>query len=109
LGQRPGTGVERFNVWRTLLREYQPPGADTKVTLLKTDGTMITGLLAGYDSSGSGSERDIALRSPIEVLRPGWTNAEELASGWRCLIVSARDIAEVYVTWPPSGPVESGS
>lgn len=101
LGQKAGLDIERFSVWRTLLREYQPSGADTKVTLVKTDGTMIMGLLAGYDTSGSGSERDIALQQPISVRRFNSGQPEDVPDSWRCMIVAARDIAEVYVTWPP--------
>ena len=109
LGHRPGSAVERFSVWRTLLREHQPKGADTKVTVVKTDGTLVTGLLAGYDTSGSPSERDLALQPPIEVLRPGWSSPTSLGDGWKRMIISGRDIAEILVTWPPSAERGDGA
>lgn len=107
LRHEPGEQVERFPVWRTLFRDLRPRGADTKLTVLKKDGTLITGLLAAYSSTGSGDDREIALSEPIEILRPGYKHPRQLIGGWKIIMVSSAEISEVFVTWPPKGTTVS--
>ncbi len=102
LRHESGHQVERFGLWRTLLRDSRPTGADTQVTLLKTDGALITGLVGGYDTTGSSGQRDIALSQPIQVYRSGWSAPQDVPSEWKYLIVSGAEISELFVTWPPS-------
>lgn len=106
LGHRPGEQLERFSVWRTLLRDWKPPDADTKVTVLKKDGTLITGIVAGYEATATSSERDIALGQPLELYRPGWDSPRKPDAGWRFLVVPGDQISEVFITWPPRAQPE---
>lgn len=101
LGHESGEQVERFAIWRTLFRDTRPKGADTQVTLLKNDGTLIIGIVGGYDTTNTSGERDIALTHPIAVLRPGWDAPRDVPPEWKYLIVSSSEISEVFVTWPP--------
>lgn len=102
LRHQPGEQVERFPVWRTLFRDARPVRADTKLTVLKKDGTLITGLLASYSANGAGDERDLALGQPIEVLRQGDKRPRQLAVGWPLMLINAGEISEIFVTWPPT-------
>lgn len=96
-----GEQVERFPVWRTLFRDLRPRGADTKLTVLKKDGTLVTGLLAAYSPGGSGDDREIAIRQPIEIFRPGYVTPRGLDPGWKVMLISAVEISEIFLTWPP--------
>lgn len=103
LRHQPGEQVERFPLWRTLFRDARPLGAVTKLTVLKKDGTMVTGNMAGYTTDGSRDERDLALAQPIEIFRLGDREPRRVPEGWRVVILAASDISEIFVTWPPKG------
>lgn len=101
LRHETGQQIERVSVWRALFRDVRPPGASTRVTVIKKDGTMITGTVAAYTTnSGGGHDRDLALSGPIEIMRPS-QSLEKVPDHWPLLILPAADIAEILVTWPP--------
>lgn len=49
----PGEQIERAPIWREFLRDQRPVGADTRVTVIKKDGSMWIGRVAGYTPSDS--------------------------------------------------------
>lgn len=102
-----GEQIERFGVWRTIFRDFRPHGAETQVTLVKRDGTLITGTLGGYDTSGPIADRNLALSGAVHVLRPGWDCPRELPGDWKFIIIPGSEISEVMVTWPPSHSTSS--
>lgn len=104
LRHEPGEQIERVSVWRAVFRDVRPAGASTRVTVIKKDGTMITGAVAAYTTnSGAGNERDLALSGPIEIMRPT-QQPVKVPEQWPVMILPADDIAEILVTWPPRCP-----
>lgn len=102
LRHKPTGQIVRFPVWWTVFRHARPSDAVTKLTVVKKDGTLVTGTLAAYSTGGANEERDVALHQPIEVLRPGATAIEEVPPGWKVMVISASEITEILVTWPPA-------
>lgn len=100
LRQERGHRTENTSVWRAMFTDWRPAGAITVVTIVKKDGTVLSGPIAGYSSGSDATERDVALRQPIRVARPGDHEQRALDEAWQVVIVPAAEIAEVMVTWP---------
>lgn len=99
--QDPHQAVGPFPVWWTVLRGLAPDQTATVVSVRTMDGRVFTGRVGAYTTSGSGKDRDLALRTPIEVVRPGFATTTLPDDIWRFLIVRAADIEEIAVRYDP--------
>lgn len=73
------------------------PSSVPFVQLRTVQGTLFTGIVASHDASGPRNDRQIALRPPLSVHRPGADTASSLR--WPRLVLPVADIAEMHVTY----------
>jgi len=108
--------MSNASVWQEVLATSRPVGADTMVTVLKKDGSLWTGRVGGFTPTDH-EDRDLALKHPISVRRPGAAQPESLASTWELVVISGREISELFVGYaskpttaaPPRGASPSAS
>lgn len=116
LGRRPGPvrAIARWvtppvavdvSAW-THLFEEGPRGAEVYVGCDLRDGSYVGGLLAWYSTQDEETpDRDLVVAEPITYRPPG-AEEDETISGFSRLVISARDVKRLYVSYiaPAAAP-----
>jgi hypothetical protein len=94
-----GTQARPHNTISVVLHETATEPSAPFVQLRTCHGTLFSGLVAAHDHSGPRADRQIALRPPLAVQRPGDESPHPIPPGWQRVVLPVADVAEMHVAF----------
>jgi hypothetical protein len=89
--------IVQASAWYQILNDEVPDGCATFVGCDLRDGSYVTGIVDWFNTEvDEVADRDIALASPITVMREGRPVVVEFPR----MVISARDVLRLYVSYP---------
>ena len=89
--------IVQASAWYRVMNDEVPPGCQTFVGCDLRDGSYVSGFVDWFNTDvDEVAERDLALASPITVIRDGKSQTVEFPR----LVISARDVVRLYVSYP---------
>jgi len=96
--------IVQASAWYQVLNDEVPEGCQTFVGCDLQDGSYVSGYVDWFNTEVDEiPDRDLALAAPITVIRGG--EAQEI--GFSRLVISARDVLRLYVSYPEVGEAPS--